>query len=310
MRQATCAACQSAIPMSDSFDVAGRVLCHPCAEDFVESSRQAGQPVKGISRNVDRTVCVHCSADSGDAEWSLVAGRPACNKCTEFFRNRPFPTWLKLSFALFLCLAVAAFLYNWRFFIAYIEYRRGETAMSRGDIAAAAALLDASAKHVPEVPELAVLPNLINAQKAIAEDRNNDALALLQQSQRHAPADWSELFHSTRLQAEIGLAFDAHDYDAFLSKSQELANLAPDKLDSLTVLASAYACKFASTGNQEFRGKSLELLARIKKMDGADTDDYREYENRIEHRLATREIITQKEFARRFPNGWKPETNQ
>ena len=37
------------------------------------------------------------------------------------------------------------------------------------------------------------------------------------------------------------------------------------------------------------------------------TPEFKEYENRILHRLQSREIITQAEFARRFPNGWSPE---
>jgi hypothetical protein len=134
MRRATCAACHSTIAMSDSFDVAGRVLCHPYAEDFVASSKQAGQPVKGVVRNVDRTTCLHCSADNGDAEWSLVAGQPACIKCADFFRNRPFPTWLKISAAIFLCVAITAFIDNWQYFIAYVENRRGMHALVRGDL--------------------------------------------------------------------------------------------------------------------------------------------------------------------------------
>jgi hypothetical protein len=37
------------------------------------------------------------------------------------------------------------------------------------------------------------------------------------------------------------------------------------------------------------------------------TVDDKKYVSRIQHRLATREILSGKEFEQRFPEGWKPE---
>ena len=217
MRQATCAACHSTFPLGDTYSVAQLVLCSPCAHDYANSLKAAGSPVTGIGRNVDTTVCVHCSADSGPNEWSILAGRPSCDKCTDFFRNRPFPGWLKIPAAIFICVAVAAFAYNFRYFMAYVEQLRGVRALTRGDVVSGVALLDSAANRVPEVPELSVVPNLLKAKQAIADGRNEEGLALLQKARRHAPADWANTIRSTELEAEIGIAFDAHDYDAFLT---------------------------------------------------------------------------------------------
>ena len=46
--------------------------------------------------------------------------------------------------------------------------------------------------------------------------------------------------------AESGIAFDKKDYDAFLTKAEEIAALAPEEPSAIGSVASAYACKYAS----------------------------------------------------------------
>ena len=266
--------------------------------------------VNGISRLIDPTVCVHCSADGGATEWPQLAGTPTCPKCSDFFRNRPFPTWLRYSAVLFLCVAVAAFIYNWRFFIGYVEFLRGMRALERHQVEQGVALLDSAAKRVPEVPQLAVLPNLINAQRLVSEDKNEEALELLAKSRPYVPDNYQDLYRQTENAAQMGAAFNRHDYDSFLAAAKKLADFAPNEPRAVAALASAYACKFAATGDPSFRQQSLKQLERAHKLAGADDDDFPEYENRIQHRLATREIITRDEFHERFPDGWKPEATE
>jgi hypothetical protein len=93
----------------------------------------------------------------------------------------------------------------------------------------------------------------------------------------------------------------------FLAKSEEIAALAPDQPSALASVASAYACKYATTGDTSFRDKSLEQLERARAAAGAVSEEFAVYENRIRHRLQSREIITGKEFEKRFPHGWKAE---
>jgi hypothetical protein len=73
------------------------------------------------------------------------------------------------------------------------------------------------------------------------------------------------------------------------------------------LIASAYACKYAVTGNEQFKQQSLEFLkkAKIISEQQGRLNDFEEYEDRILHRLETREIISRKEFIQKFPNGWK-----
>ena len=259
----------------------------------------------GISRMVDSTICVHCAADGGAAEWSLLAGLPTCDKCTDFFRHRPFPKWLKVSAAVFLLVAVVAFVHNWRFFIAYVEYLRGLRALEQEHVEAGIDLLDSAAKRLPEIPDLAVLPNLLNAQRLIVDDKNEEALKLLAQSRPQVPDSLRPAYQNAEFSAQMGAAFNRGDYDAFLAAAKSFAEANPTESAAIGSVASAYACKYAKTGDPAFRTKCLEEMERARAVAGADNDVFREYESRIQHRLESKEIISREEFVKRFPNGWK-----
>jgi hypothetical protein len=305
MREVNCAACEAKVPMGEAFTVADRSLCKTCLEKFL-SEPGADQKLDGIARMLDPTVCIHCSSDQGREDWPTVAGLPTCAKCEDFFRNRPYPGWLKVSFAVFLCVAIGAFVYNLRYFRAYVEMLQAQRAMEAGDIPKAAHLYEAASVRLPEIPELAVIPSIYNAQRLIAEDKNQEALDLLDKSRPHAPPDMHDVYRQIELAAQIGLAFDRKDYDAFLAYSKEAAALAPNESMIVGSIASAYACKYAATGDPKFKELSLQELARAKDLARANGDDFEEYENRTLFRLETREIIKRDEFKKRFPNGWKP----
>jgi hypothetical protein len=295
--------------MSQAFAAAGRTLCAGCLEKML-SGQKSKPATDGITRMVDPTICVHCAADNGTAAWPELAGLPTCTKCSDFFRNRPFPNWLKISAVVFLCVAVAAFVYNWRFFMGYVEFLRGMRAIEREQVEQGVALLDSAARRVPEVPELAVVPNLLNAQRLLADDKSDEALALLAKSRPFVPDNLHDAFRQAESSAQMGVAFNRHDYDAFLTAAQALAESMPNEPAAIAAVAAAHACKFAATGDPAFHQQNLEQLERARSLAGADDAEFREYENRIQHRLATREIITKEQFHERFPDGWKPEASE
>ena len=106
------------------------------------------------------------------------------------------------------------------------------------------------------------------------------------------------------VQAEMGVAFDQYDYDTFLAKARELADRDSRNAMSRGTLASALACKYAATRDEQYKREAAEALTAAKGMPGADTPEFAAYEDRIQFRLATREIIKTDEFMRRFPQGW------
>src|ERR1700687_629757 len=95
-------------------------------------------------------------------------------------------------------------------------------------------------------------------------------------------------------QAEGGAAFDSKDYDTFLAKMQVLERLAPGNATAVGSVASAYACKDAGTGKEEFRKATEQPLERAAGLAGKTDPRFQEYEARIRHRLRTREIISRK----------------
>jgi len=305
MREVICAACDAKVPMGEAFTVADRSLCKTCLEKFL-SEPGADQKLDGIARMLDPTVCIHCSSDQGQADWPTLAGLPTCAKCEDFFRNRPYPGWLKVSFVVFLCVAIGAFVYNLRYFRAYVELLQAGRAMEAGDIPKATQLYESASVRLPEIPELSVMPSIFNAQRLIAENKNQEALDLLGKSRPHAPPDMQDVYRQIELAAQVGLAFDRKDYDAFLAHSKEAAALEPNEAMIVGSIASAYACKYAATGDPKFKELSQQELARAKDLARASGDDFTEYETRIRHRLETREIITREQFNERFPSGWKP----
>jgi hypothetical protein len=307
MRQVICAACQANVPMSEAFSVADRSFCQKCAEQFITERGKGGVKRGEITRLVDPTICVHCAADAGQEEWPTVANLPACTKCENFFRNRPYPTWLKISFAVFMCVAVAAFVYNLRFFLAYVDIVRGNHAMEHGQIEQGVAHLASAAGRLPEIPELATIPNLFEAARLVNEEKDKEALALIEKTRLSPKSHMQEMYREVEQQARMGVAFERRDYDGFLDISQQLLKLHPDQASALAAVASAYACKYAVTGDAQFRDQAIQYWERAKAQAGTRIDMFGDFENRFQYRLQTREILSRQQFKERFPNGWKPE---
>jgi hypothetical protein len=112
------------------------------------------------------------------------------------------------------------------------------------------------------------------------------------------------------MDAKVGVAFDQGDYDQFLQLAIEMEAKHKDDPVYVEQLASAYACKYAETQDEQYKTKSLAALDRSKTLISSKPEYqafYAEYEQRILHRLHTREIISRSEFQKRYPNGWAEE---
>jgi hypothetical protein len=105
------------------------------------------------------------------------------------------------------------------------------------------------------------------------------------------------------MQAEAGQAYDEKDYDRFLEAERTLAKRQPDEPMAALGIASAYACKYAATGDGESKDLAERQIETALKMKGAEGTAFEEYLDRIRYRLETREIISRGEYVRRFPNG-------
>jgi hypothetical protein len=284
--------------MSELYQVFGQPHCEPCGNSVL-ATRHAEVKPGDVSKMVDPTICGWCSTDYGQQSLPLVAGVPACDPCEQRMRNWPYPLWVKLSFAALLVLALGSFAYNLRFFQAYVYTLRGGHAASfeeGRDLAIRAAAL------VPESRELQDRADLYVAIDLMQQDKPTEALPLLKRLRLRMPNDakLAELL----AQAEMGTAFDAHDYDKFLELARGRAQQAPADIRSKAAVASALACKYAETGEERYERDARLNLAELNDMPGADSPELADFLDRIHFRLDKREIINTAEFQRRFPNGY------
>jgi len=305
MKQVACSECQQMAPMGETLLVQQQHVCSSCVEGVLAQATAKGLTSDDVFRASDPTICTQCKVDNGDEELPRVAGMPVCTTCEDRFRNRPYPMWLKGAFVALLALAIFSFSWNWRFMAATRELHQMQRALAKQDFERAADLADRASRHVPEIPEFAGFAAFNHGLDALAKDQSVlavDYLKKAKQSPNSGQLPQIELF---LLQAEARAAFDVKQYDEFLAKSKAIAGRTPGDATSVAMVASAYACKYAVTGKEEFRGEALKNLDRASKMAGKNPDaaDYRE---RILHRLDTREIITRQEFQRRFPHGYQP----
>lgn len=107
------------------------------------------------------------------------------------------------------------------------------------------------------------------------------------------------------IQASLGVAFDNKDYEEFLRASKAYLEYDTTLAIANASVASAYSCLYAESGKEADNENARFYLAKAKQIDN-DSEDMLTYYNMIEYRLQHRIIITREEFAKKFPNGWKP----
>jgi hypothetical protein len=301
MKQIQCQQCERYFPMNETLKITDDIICKGCAKEFIESRQNITQEM--IQPNLDPTVCIQCGKDSGDVSLDTLAGVPTCDECRSFFKNRPFPTWIKMSFAALIAIVLFSFIWNFRFITAYMQMRQSVGALVRGDMEEASSLMSSASEHVPEHVELRAFASFYKGLYLLQEGKDAEALQLFKSCRGIVSAEFDlEYFITT---AEIGVAFDNKDYDKFLKLALELCEKRPDNSVAVAQAASAYACKYAVTGDEQFRLKGFEFLDRARAVSGQD-EDFEEYEQRILHRFHTCEIISRDEFNERYPDGWKP----
>jgi tetratricopeptide (TPR) repeat protein len=106
-----------------------------------------------------------------------------------------------------------------------------------------------------------------------------------------------------------GKAFAKKDYDTFLSLAARNWDLQQSAGAALS-MASALDCKYAVTGDTQYRTRSEDMMAKARKMAVGNKemmDALAEFEDRHKYRLETRKIITKNEYDRRFRNAMQAE---
>jgi hypothetical protein len=307
VKTVTCQKCFASGAMGAHFSIRERILCEKCADDEIKRLHDSETPIMEdeIHRLVDSTVCSNCQATG--VEWPQIAGLPVCNSCEEFFRNRPFPTWIKISLAAVLAIAVFSMVHNARYFFGYLHLRQGLAASAAGNMDLASDLIGRAAGEVPESAELGYLGVYLKGVSLLAKDSAIEALPYITAYRDANPADPQAGL--LLLTAQCAAAYDRGEYDEMERYATEAAAAAPGDAMAVAAVASAKACRYAASGDSAVLAEGYEMLARAEMIAANDPEmsvRIREYKDRILFRLATREIISREEFERRFPNGWKP----
>src|SRR5262245_32875735 len=300
MKTLACEECSQVGSMNTMFVAFGRALCEPCADKELAGQGTKQIPAGSVARVIDPTICRGCARDNGSTDLETVGGRPVCHDCGELFRNRPFPPWLINAAIGLALLAVLSVVWNQRYVAGYLKVRRANRAMRQGDVSGAAQWMEDASRLIPEA-KLEGAAAFYRGAYLMQQDRSAEALAFLMKAKAATPGV-EAIEHAVAL-AEQGAAFDAKDYDTFLAKSQEMSKRDPKDAFAVAGVASAYACKYAVTGSEEFRTQSLAHLDKARAMSGADPAQFKDYEERIRYRLETREIINKAEYDKRFPQG-------
>ncbi len=158
--------------------------------------------------------------------------------------------------------------------------------------------MDAALRKMPQQRDFRLERDLYRGRSLETQERAEEALAVFRQIKRDYPE--FELADDLILQAEAGAAFEAKDYDAFLAKARELEERGPRRAMAVAQVASALACKYAVTGQQPLKDQALKKLQHAAELVRDERQHFEEYRQRILHRLNTREIISKKEYDRRF----------
>jgi hypothetical protein len=229
-------------------------------------------------------------------------GLPACAKGIDFYRNRPFPRWVRAFFAAIVALVIVSLAWNWRFFQAHFETKAALDRMGKGDLPGALQQASAATAHAPEVRDLQSLAKYLQGLVFLDEDKCDKAEECFARC-----AGLPSTFGVPQLQrqAAVGAAFDRKNYDRFLKIAEDMAREQPSDAIAQAQLASALACQYAVRADPELRRRAEAHLQLAKNIDN-DTIQKARYEERIRHRLQTREIINAKEFIKRFPDRWSP----
>lgn len=269
-------------------------------------------------------------------ELPLVAGSPVCPACEQALKHRPFPGWVKLSFLGILVLMCIGMVHNWRFFQGYFENQQAQKALRAKDVVRAADLFGQAHNHVPESQDISVNALFFGGLKRMGDGNFAEGVAWLRQCQAQDPSerdaieeyievgliqdlmeqkkydeagrvakqrkakrpakkDTDELLSAI----QIAKTFDAKDYDGFFVAAQEQAARDPNSSMASAQVASALACKYAVTGDDELKRRCLEQLEKARAL-AKDPATFEEYRERIMHRINSREIIDKEEYDRRF----------
>jgi len=270
------------------WQVAGATCCQACTERVIEERGPFREDQ--VERLFDPTMCAYCGHDGGDVEVPRLAGLPTCDTCAERFRKRPFPLWIRASFAALLALLVASQVVGARYYGAAANVVRAERLIDSGDHAEASALLDSALEHVPDSGKVL----LLKVKAALLAGDPASAYAALERFGTRT--DEQELIAEvnpivSRVESaiakaqEAGRLAEAEDDEAALQAARRAASLYPEWPVAAELVES---CEAGVAFQQKDYDEFFEISARI----AARHPDASDYVALLASALACRYAVT------------------
>ena len=294
------------VPQNESLIIDGAVWCSDCVNRNFKPIEKLKK--HSVEQRLDPTICGLCGKDNGVAKFNRLSNLPACDACTTYANNRPYPLGVKMMFVGTFVLVLFSAIYNYRFYEGYQELNSFAASWNDGD-------LEGSLEHINEVHEL--VPESKDIESLW---RVHNAVHLLQADSAIAAANMLQGFageydpalgvDDLMLTVNRSAAFDKGEYRAFLKYSEIAFKRDPESPHTHAQMASAFACMYVTTGEQHFYDSSRVYIDQglsLSAAAGGSENDISDFVNRIEHRLHTRRIVRPADFVKEYPYGWSAE---
>lgn len=302
MRQRQCERCQCTQPMNEMVSVRGQEFCRLCAEALIGERDKSTFQEGDILLLTDPTICGRCGSDGGEAVYEALAGSPMCAPCTQYLRAHPYPAWLKIAAAALACFVIFSLWNNLRFLEAHMLLTQFDEDVAEPDLDTLTGRYEQLAQKMPEIDLFDHMAHYFRSAKAMAAGDYGTAESELRPLIGKLPPEYE--IQRALDQIELAKAFDEKDYDHFVELSVADQARHPGEPMAEAQLASAYACQFAVSGDAAAQQQSFDHISAARKLAESAPqeakDSLEHYIARISHRLDTREIIDENEYAKRF----------
>jgi len=300
MKHTKCDHCKKdALPMNDSIQIDGSVYCNDCFELLF--SKKDSLKGKKVVTVLDPTVCSNCNLDFNDVELNKITRYPVCKDCETKIKNRTFPFWVKAFMSGLMVVVILGFMWNWKYYHAYKNIKMANEYFQRADYSNAYKFMNSASEEVVEVDYLRTMTSFFKGIDLLRNDKSAEALVEFDKCKGKVESDYP--LKSLIIQAQVGICFDKHDYTGFLKASNENLALDTTQAMSWSGVASAYACLYSQTGNETLKQQANKYLDRAKSIDGT-SKELKDYNNMIEYRIYSKQILRRDDFIKQFPSGW------
>ncbi len=296
MQYRKCFSCGEDKPQNDILAINRELICADCVDKKVMSGESVD--MNNAVFEFDSTVCSFCGHDAGELDLPLKASRPICDDCTNSIERKISPAWLSPFLFLIGFSIVGGIVFNWKYFEGYFILNKVVENYVLGDIESAYRETEQLIAKIPDSKDLKFVNNYYGGMYFLSVDSSKKALEMLNEIQE--PDDFLVYLKNN---ARLSVAFDDKEYQTMLYYAEEIYKT-DSSASALLSVASANACLYATTNDEKHRKLAETQLSEALLLDDS-SKSLQHYASKIEHRIATKRILTEEQYVKEFPNDWK-----